>query len=514
MSQKLFKAGGKRNAAAKRLAKKTEDGSVVLVGTDHEKQLDWIKKNGVYNYPVEDGDGRGRRPRRPAEKKADLLSVCAKVKELWLYAGAKTKRHCFTAEFIGIQSKAEFLAANPTYAKKVGKPSHAQYAVFKTKPFDYGPKLEGKTVVARAIDFAKGRGQTKKIVAAIKQFYADGEFAPLAAYLPKELGKVPCPQLRVCEAAVQLDFFCASAASVEKPAREMSLVKTSGKEAAHFIEGCKAVDAIRPFLNTIIQGDSAEELKKLPENSIDLVVTSPPYDQIRNYNGFTLDLHAIGEQLYRVVKSGGVVAMVIQDSTKNFAKTLTSFRTIVDWCDNIGFKMFETVIYHKNGTEGAWWTHRFRVDHEYMPIFFKGDRPLYFNKEPLKIPSKWGGKVMTGSGNRRTSGETTKTVTRPINLMKCRGTVWDYMMAGDKNPLKRKHPAVFPDKIPFDFIQCFCPPDGVVLDPFLGCGSTAVTAKGLGRNYIGIDISAEYCALAEERIRVDSCKYSQQVFSL
>ena len=119
---------------------------------------------------------------------------------------------------------------------------------------------------------------------------------------------------------------------------------------------------------------------------------------------------------------------------------------------------------------------------------------------------------MTGSGNRRTSGETTKTVTRPINLMKCRGTVWDYMMAGDKNPLKRKHPAVFPDKIPFDFIQCFCPPGGVVLDPFLGCGSTAVTAKGLGRNYIGIDISAEYCALAEERIRVDSCKYAQLEF--
>lgn len=108
---------------------------------------------------------------------------------------------------------------------------------------------------------------------------------------------------------------------------------------------------------------------------------------------------------------------------------------------------------------------------------------------------------MTGSGNRRTDGTTTKTITREINAMKCRGTVWDYLNAGDKNPLKRKHPATFPDKIPTDFVQCFCPSNGVVLDPFIGCGSTAVAAKQLGRNYIGIDISKEYCELTEERLK-------------
>ena len=215
MAQKLLKAGGKRKVAAKRPAKKTEDGSVVLVGTYHEKQLDWIKKNGVYNYPVEGDAGRAVSTKPPCDDGragCPQPAVFDKVKELWLYAGAKAKRHCFAAEFVGIQSKAEFLAANPTYAKKVGRPSHAQYAVFKTKPFDYGPKLEGKTVVARAIDFAKGRGQTKKVAAAIKQFHADGELAPLAMYLPKELGKVPRPQLRVCEAAVQLDYSNSAAA--------------------------------------------------------------------------------------------------------------------------------------------------------------------------------------------------------------------------------------------------------------------------------------------------------------
>ena len=260
-------------------------------------------------------------------------------------------------------------------------------------------------------------------------------------------------------------------------------------------------------INSIICGDSAEVLKNFPDNSIDMVVTSPPYDGLRDYNGFSLDLHKIGKEIYRVLKDGGIAVMVIQDATKDFAKSLTSFRTIVDWCDNVGFRLFETVIYHKNGTEGAWWKQRFRVDHEYMPIFMKGKKPQYFNKEPLKIPSKHGGKVMSGSGNRRTDGTLSETVRRPINTMKCRGTVWDYLMAGDKNPLKRKHPAVFPDKIPYDCIQCFCPEGGLVLDPFIGCGSTAVMAKVLGRNYIGIDISREYCDLAEERIEKDVPKY-------
>lgn len=253
-------------------------------------------------------------------------------------------------------------------------------------------------------------------------------------------------------------------------------------------------------LNKIICGDAVEELKKIPDSSIDLIVTSPPYDEIRKYNGFSFDLHKTGIELLRVLKNGGVAAMVIQDQTKNFAKTLTSFRTIVDWVDNVGFRLFENVIYRKHGTEGAWWKHRFRVDHEYMPIFIKGERPQYFNKEPLKIPSKHGGKIMTGSGNRRTDGKTTKTVTRPINQMKCRGTIWDYLNAGDKNLLKRKHPAVFPDKIPFDFIQCFCPPNGIVLDPFVGSGSTTVSAKKLNRNFIGIDLSKEYCDLAQKRL--------------
>ncbi len=257
-------------------------------------------------------------------------------------------------------------------------------------------------------------------------------------------------------------------------------------------------------IDAVYCGDCVELMKEIKDNSVDVVVTSPPYDSLRTYNGYTFDLHKTGEQIYRVLKPGGICAMVIQDQTKDFGKSLTSFRTIIDWCDSFGFKLFENVIYRKNGTEGAWWKARFRVDHEYIPLFLKGGRPAYFNKEPLKIPSKHGGKTMTGSGNRKTNGKTGDTVRREINAMKCRGTVWNYLMAGDKNPLKRKHPAVFPDQIPADVITCFCPEDGVVLDPFMGCGSTAVSAVKLGRHFIGFDISQEYVDLSYERLEKDA----------
>ena len=256
-------------------------------------------------------------------------------------------------------------------------------------------------------------------------------------------------------------------------------------------------------LNKILCGDAVEVLKKMPSNSVDIVVTSPPYDSVRDYKGFTLDLHAAGREIHRVLKEGGIAAMVIQDQTKNFGKSLTSFRTIIDWCDSFGFKLFETVIYRKYGAEGAWWNKRFRVDHEYIPVFLKGDRPAYFNKEHLKIPSKHGGKTMTGGGTRLTNGIRIATRAITINPMKCRGTIWEYLTAGDGSRLKHEHPATFPNQLPYDFIQCFSREGEVVLDPFVGSGTTTVAAKNLNRSYIGIDIAPEYCAIAEKRMAAE-----------
>ena len=107
---------------------------------------------------------------------------------------------------------------------------------------------------------------------------------------------------------------------------------------------------IGPFeLDEVYLGDCVELMKQLPSNSIDLVITSPPYDNLRDYKGNSnFDLHKSGKEIYRVLKDGGIAVLVIQDQTINYGKTLTSFKTIIDWCDNIGFKLFETVIYRNH----------------------------------------------------------------------------------------------------------------------------------------------------------------------
>ena len=257
---------------------------------------------------------------------------------------------------------------------------------------------------------------------------------------------------------------------------------------------------IKEWENTVQNTDCAEGLRRLPGDAVDMVVTSPPYDNIRDYRGFKLDMAAVGKELFRVLKDGGIAAVVIQDQTVNFGKTLTSFKLIIDWCDNAGFKLFECLIYKKYGAEGAWWNKRFRVDHEYVPLFLKGDKPQYFNKEPLKVPSKWAGVTLTGGATRCTNGKTLSSRPIKINPTKCPGTIWEYLTCGDGDRLKHKHPATFPDKLPSDLIQCFCPENGLVLDPFMGSGTTAIAAAKLGRRYLGFEISKDYCDLANERI--------------
>ena len=256
------------------------------------------------------------------------------------------------------------------------------------------------------------------------------------------------------------------------------------------------------MVDTIINGDCIQELAQYDGGTFDMCVFSPPYDNLREYTGYSFDFRSLGTQIYRTLKPGGVCVMVIQDQTINGIKSLTSFRTIIDWCDNVGFNLFECLIYKKQGKDGAWWKRRFRVDHEYMPIFVKGARPKTFNKEGVKIPCKHAGKVMKGGANRNKNGITESTRYMTINATKCPGTIWDYSNGGDKVHMKRRHPASFPDRIPFDCIQVFSEKGDVILDPMVGSGSTAIAAHILERHYVGIDISPEYCELARQRIRL------------
>ena len=110
---------------------------------------------------------------------------------------------------------------------------------------------------------------------------------------------------------------------------------------------------------------------------------------------------------------------------------------------------------------------------------------------------------MTGGATRLTNGKTLKATQIKINKMKCRGTLWNYNTCGDGSRLKHEHPATFPNQLPLDFIECFCPLDGIVLDPFNGSGTTCVAAAKLKRNYIGIDISEKYCDIAKKRIATE-----------
>ncbi len=253
--------------------------------------------------------------------------------------------------------------------------------------------------------------------------------------------------------------------------------------------------------NQIINADCLEALSAFPDSSIDLTVFSPPYDGIRDYKkNWSFDFAALGAQLFRVTKDGGVAVVVIGDGTKNFAKSLTSFRLAVSWADLIGWKLFETVIYKRDGNPGAWWNQRFRVDHEYILIFFKGSRPKTFHKEHLMVPSKHAGKTYSGT-DRLTNGGFKIIEKKTVNALKCRGTVWQYSTSNTEgNRLKLQHPATYPDKLASDLILCFSEPHDVVLDPMCGSGTTCVKAKQNQRQYIGIEIGEEYCEITKKRI--------------
>ena len=179
------------NKIARIATQYAESQMVVLVGTykKERNQLKWIGKRHLYNYPLS------------SEEAKTETDGWGKVKELWLYSGTTARRHIYAAEFVGIKSRKEFLAEHPDYPKSK-KPHGVFYAVFRIK-FKYQPTIEDSVVIVRAGDFAR---RTPKIAKAVKAYQAGGELGSLLDILPAELAPLSHDQLRVCEAAVQLDF--------------------------------------------------------------------------------------------------------------------------------------------------------------------------------------------------------------------------------------------------------------------------------------------------------------------
>lgn len=254
-------------------------------------------------------------------------------------------------------------------------------------------------------------------------------------------------------------------------------------------------------VNSILHGDCLDILARMKPEVVDLTVFSPPYDEIRDYQkGWKFDFAVLGRKLFHVTKSGGLCAVVMGDGTKDFAKSLTTFRLAVDWCDNAGWRLFECCIYHRDGNPGAWWKQRFRVDHEYILLFLKGKKPKTFHKEPLMVPSKHAGKIYSGT-DRLTNGGFKQIEPKEVNQLKCRGTVWRYSTSNTEgNRTKLLHPATFPDRLAEDIILCFSDPGDLVLDPMTGSGTVCVMAAKNSRRFVGVEISEDYCAIARQRL--------------
>ena len=250
-------------------------------------------------------------------------------------------------------------------------------------------------------------------------------------------------------------------------------------------------------LDYIEQGDCLQLLRNFPEESVDLTVTSPPYDNLRTYNGFSWDFESTARELFRVTKNGGVVVWIVNDATVKGSETGTSFRQAL-YFKECGFNLHDTMIWSK-GILTFPNPLRYHNGFEYMFVLSKG-RPNTVNLIEDRI-NKYGGTKVHGT-DRQKDGKCTQQSGNGKRLVKQKGArfnVWD--MPSVQSPLERTgHPAQFPERLARDHIISWSNKGDIVLDPFIGSGTTAVAAKKLGRHYIGFDISEEYCDIARKRV--------------
>lgn len=253
------------------------------------------------------------------------------------------------------------------------------------------------------------------------------------------------------------------------------------------------------MVSTVIHGDCIEEMAKMSEGSIDLTVTSPPYDNLRTYSD-TLEWNEsvwkdVIKGLYRVTKQGGVVVWVVGDATVKGSETGTSFKQAL-YFKECGFNLHDTMIYSKPNFSavGALAT-RYAPTFEYMFILVKGKISTF---NPIKDRKcLHGGKKITGTVRQKDGTMKDKsTIGNLINKYGQRYNVWNI------NPQTQKgHPAPFPDALANDHIVSWSNRGDLVFDPFCGSGTTGKMAKINNRDFIGCDKVKEYCDIAIKRIK-------------
>lgn len=253
------------------------------------------------------------------------------------------------------------------------------------------------------------------------------------------------------------------------------------------------------YKDTIIHGNCLEVMKDFEGDYVDLVVTSPPYDNLRSYKGYHFDIEGIARELLRVVKQGGVVVWVVGDATINGSETGTSFRQALTFM-NIGWNLHDTMIFKKINPIPQIYRKRYNNVFEYMFVFSKG---VVKTHNPIMVNSLHAGLKLNGTTYKNYSRHEQKRakMANPVKDTKIKGNIWEYVVGKKKEDQEAKgHPAPFPCQLVRDHIFSWTDKGDVVLDPLCGSGTTCKVAKELDRSFIGIDISKEYCQIAEKRV--------------
>jgi DNA modification methylase len=256
---------------------------------------------------------------------------------------------------------------------------------------------------------------------------------------------------------------------------------------------------IKKYIDKIIEGNCVDLMRGFEENSIDLTITSPPYDNLRSYKGFVFPFEQIADELFRITKKGGVVVWVVGDATINRSETGTSFNQAL-YFKEIGFNLHDTMIFQKTNPIPQIYRKRYNNIFEYMFIFSKGEVKTH---NPIKVDCIHGGLVLNGTTYKNYSkGEQKrKKLAKPVKKQKIKGNIWSYVVGKKLEDQEAKtHPAPFPCELVRDHIISWSNKGDIVFDPMCGSGTTCVSSLQLGRKYIGIDISKEYCELSKKRI--------------
>lgn len=250
-------------------------------------------------------------------------------------------------------------------------------------------------------------------------------------------------------------------------------------------------------LNKIYCENCLDTMARMPDDFIDLTVTSPPYDNLRTYNGYEFDFESIAKELFRVTKQGGVVVWVVGDATINGSETGTSFKQAL-YFKEIGFNLHDTMIFQKNFPP---LTHnRYEQNFEYMFILSRGG-PRVFN--PILEKKLWKDNRKQKPMRREKNGSYDMGKPGRKSDFTIINNVWEIKVGGGHSSLDPEaflHPGTFPEQLAENHIYSWSAPGDLVYDPFTGSGTTLKMAIKQDRNFIGSEISGEYCKIAQKRI--------------